>query len=79
MYFPCKYEMIPGYDCPHDAVYLPSTIHGPVGSMKNPRAICIFERDMERPLSRHRGRKPGETGAVKDYALVVRSVTIVGK
>ena len=71
--------MIPGYDCPHDAVYLPSIIHGPVGSMKNPRAICIFERDMERPLNRHRGRKYGETGVVKDYALVVRSITIVGK
>jgi hypothetical protein len=74
-----KYEMIPGYDCPHNAVYLPSIIHGPVGSMKNPRAICVFERDMERPLNRHRGGKPGETGAVKDYALVIRSITTVGK
>ncbi|KAF8316633.1 amine oxidase catalytic domain-containing protein [Clavulina sp. PMI_390] len=75
----CVYEMIPGYDCPHGAVYLPSTIHGSVGSMMNPRAICIFERDNERPLTRHRGRKPGETGAVKDYQLVVRSVATVGK
>lgn len=71
--------MIPGYDCPHGAIYLPSTIHSSVGSMTNPRAICVFERDAERPLNRHRGRKPGETGAVKDYNLVVRSIVTVGK
>ncbi|EJD41689.1 amine oxidase catalytic domain-containing protein [Auricularia subglabra TFB-10046 SS5] len=72
------HEMLPGYDCPHGAVYLPATIHGSTGSMRNPRAICVFEMDSGRPLSRHRGYAPGETGAIKDYVLVVRSVASVG-
>lgn len=73
------YEMIPGYDCPSHAVFLPSMMHGSIGSMKNLRAICIFEKDMDQPLNRHRGRKEGESGVVKDARLVIRSICTVGK
>ncbi|KZV97864.1 amine oxidase catalytic domain-containing protein [Exidia glandulosa HHB12029] len=75
----CVHEMLPGYDCPHGAVFLPATVHSSSGSMTNPRAICIFEQDTGRALSRHRGYAKGETGAIKDYVLVVRSVSTVGK
>jgi primary-amine oxidase len=73
------YELVPGYDCPSHAVFLPSLIHGAVGSIANLRAICVFEKDMERPLTRHRGRKRLESGVIKDYALVVRTISVVGK
>lgn len=72
-------EMIPGYDCPHEAVYLPATVHLAAGSSTTTRAICIFEKDTGRPLTRHRAEKDTETGATKDYTLTVRSIATVGK
>lgn len=72
-------EMIPGYDCPHESVYLPTTVHESWGSTTVQRSICIFEKDTGRPINRHRGGVDGETGAVKGYELVVRSISTVGK
>lgn len=71
--------MIPGYDCPHEAVYLPATSHTNMGSITRERAICIFEHDTARPITRHTGYMKGEFGAVKGYVLVVRSISTVGK
>ncbi len=78
------YEMIPGYDCPQEAVYLPSVVHSSGGTTVTKNAICIFEKDNGRPLTRHRampgfGGEQSTTGAVKDYMLVVRSIVTVGK
>ncbi|KAG7097492.1 hypothetical protein E1B28_004834 [Marasmius oreades] len=72
-------NMLPGYDCPHNAVYLPATTRTPLGSTTVERAICVFEHDTERPLTRHTSYVDGEFGAVKGYVLVVRSITPVGK
>jgi len=72
------HELIPNYDCPHGAVFLPATTHAATGSMTNPRAICIFEMDSGKAMTRHRGYVRSETGVVKDFVLVVRSVTSVG-
>ena len=72
------HELIPNYDCPHGAVYLSAVVHASFGSMENPRAICIFEMDTGKLLTRHLGYLKGETGAVKDYVLVVRTVSTVG-
>lgn len=71
--------MIPGYDCPHEAVYLPATTHNFEGSIVRERAICIFEHDSARPITRHTGYSEGEFGATRGYQLVVRSVSTVGK
>jgi Cu2+-containing amine oxidase len=71
--------MFPGYDCPHEAVYLPAITHTDVGSITVKRAICIFEQDTGRPLTRHVGFTAGESGAVKGYVLTIRSVSTVGK
>lgn len=72
-------DMIPGYDCPHEAVYLPATSYTPLGTTLRSNAICIFEQDTGRPITRHTGYLKGEFGAVKGYVLVVRSISTVGK
>ncbi|TFK32677.1 amine oxidase catalytic domain-containing protein [Crucibulum laeve] len=71
-------DMIPGYDCPLEAVYLPATTYSSAGSIKRERAICIFEQDTGKPISRHYGYMEGEFGAVKGYTLTVRSISTVG-
>ncbi|KAI0659027.1 amine oxidase catalytic domain-containing protein [Cubamyces menziesii] len=71
-------DMIPGYDCPHEAVYLPATTHNFEGSIVRSRAICIFEHDAARPITRHTGYSEGEFGATRGYQLVIRSISTVG-
>ena len=70
-------EVILGYDCPHDAILLNATVHQ-AGSSVRRNAICVFERESGRPLSRHTGSQANEMGAVKGYELVVRSISSVG-
>lgn len=72
-------NMLPGYDCPDEAVYLPATTHTKFGSTTREKAVCIFEQDTGRALTRHMGDKPGESGAVKGYVLTIRSTSTVGK
>jgi primary-amine oxidase len=72
-------NMIPYYDCPQEATYLPATTHTASGTIHVERAICIFEQDTGKPLTRHFGYAEGEFGAVKSYVLTVRSTTTVGK
>lgn len=71
-------DMLPGYDCPHEAVYLPMTTYASTGSVVRKRAVCIFEQDTGRPITRHSGYMQGEFGAVKGYILTVRSISTVG-
>ncbi|KZS99972.1 amine oxidase catalytic domain-containing protein [Laetiporus sulphureus 93-53] len=72
-------DMLPGYDCPHEAVFLPATTHSFAGSITRERAVCVFEQDTGRPITRHTGYEKGEFGAVRGYVLVVRSISTVGK
>lgn len=72
-------DMLPGYDCPHEAVFLPATTYTNAGSIVRERAICIFEHDTARPIQRHTGYMEGEFGAVKGFILTVRSISTVGK
>ena len=71
-------ELIVGYDCPAEAVYLPATVHTAEGSSTRLNGICVFERDSHKPLSRHTGWLKDEMGAIKGYELTVRSVSTVG-
>ncbi|KAG1906828.1 amine oxidase catalytic domain-containing protein [Suillus fuscotomentosus] len=71
-------DLLPGYDCPDEAIYLPATTFSATGMMSRKRAICIFEQDSGRPISRHLGFEQSEFGAVKGYQLVIRSVATVG-
>ncbi|KAF8887255.1 amine oxidase catalytic domain-containing protein [Gymnopilus junonius] len=68
-------DMVPHYDCPQEAVYLPASTYSMMGTVHVQRAICIFEQDTGKPLSRHTGDEEGEFGAVKSYVLTVRSTT----
>lgn len=70
-------EVILGYDCPHHALLLNATVHE-MGSTTRQNAICVYEREAGRPLSRHTGRGKNEMGAVKGYELVVRTISTVG-
>ncbi|OJA18091.1 hypothetical protein AZE42_04164 [Rhizopogon vesiculosus] len=72
-------DMLPGYDCPHEAIYLPATTYSVAGMTTRERAICVFEHDSGRPLTRHLGFEENEFGAVKGYQLVIRSISTVGK
>ncbi|KAI0077065.1 amine oxidase catalytic domain-containing protein [Panus rudis PR-1116 ss-1] len=72
-------DMLPGYDCPYEAVYLPATTHTNLGSITRERAICVFEQDTGRPITRHTGYDEEEFGAVRGYVLTVRSISTVGK
>ncbi|ESK96748.1 copper amine oxidase [Moniliophthora roreri MCA 2997] len=70
-------DLLPGYDCPIDAVYLPATTRSPLGSTTVEKAICVFEKDLGKPLTRHVEDIDGEAGAIKGYVLVVRSISTV--
>lgn len=54
-------DLILGYDCPADSLLLPAAVHSGVTSARQ-NAICIFERDSGKPLSRHTGYLEGEMG-----------------
>ncbi|KAG0703836.1 copper amine oxidase [Suillus ampliporus] len=71
-------DLLPGYDCPDEAIYLPATTFSATEMMTRKRAICVFEQDSGRPISRHLGFGRSEFGAVKGYQLVIRSVATVG-
>ena len=72
-------NLLPGYDCPHEAVYLPATTYSAMGTVVRDKAICVFEQDTGRPVTRHTGYMDGEFGAVKGYMLTVRTISVVGK
>ncbi|CAK5268221.1 unnamed protein product [Mycena citricolor] len=67
-----------GYDCPYDALYLPAITHAESGTVIRQDAICVFERDSNKPISRHTGYLKDEMGATKGYELVVRTISTVG-
>ena len=70
------FELVPGYDCPAYADFLPFTHHtaGKSSTMKN--AICIFEFTDHAPLSRHTSEF--YTTVSKNTYLIVRTVSTVG-
>ncbi|KAJ7644759.1 amine oxidase catalytic domain-containing protein [Roridomyces roridus] len=70
--------LIVGYDCPHEAQLLPSIVHTVSGTALQEGAICVFERDSGKPLSRHTGYLKNEMGAIKGYELIVRTISTVG-
>ena len=72
-------NLMPQYDCPRESVYLPATTFTVLGNIQRQRAICIFEQDVGKPLSRHYGSQDGETGAVKSYILTIRTINTLGK
>lgn len=70
------YELVPGYDCPAYADFLPITYHGDGQSFKRKNAICIFEFTDHAPLSRH--TSDFYTTVSKNTYLIVRTVSTIG-
>ncbi|EGO02293.1 hypothetical protein SERLA73DRAFT_86572 [Serpula lacrymans var. lacrymans S7.3] len=71
-------DLLPGYDCPDEATFLPASTFTATGTFTREKGICIFEHDTGRPLTRHLGYDEAEFGAVKGYELVIRSISTVG-
>jgi primary-amine oxidase len=70
------YELVPGYDCPAYATYLPITWYRSGQYFKRKNAICVFEAVSDHLLQRHTtGQK---VTASKNSYLVVRTVSTVG-
>jgi primary-amine oxidase len=61
------FELVPGYDCPAYATFLPTTV---------PNSICIFEYTADCPLQRHTADH--RVSISRNTYLVVRSVSTVG-
>jgi primary-amine oxidase len=70
------YELVPGYDCPAYADFLPISYHGDGQSFKRKNAICVFEFTDHAPLSRH--TSDFYTTVSKNTYLIVRTVSTIG-
>lgn len=70
------FELVPGYDCPAYADFLPLTYHSGGESFTTKNAICIFEFADHAPLSRHTSQF--YTTISKNTFLIVRAVSTVG-
>ncbi|WFC98813.1 primary-amine oxidase [Malassezia yamatoensis] len=70
------FELVDGYDCPTYSHYLNATFHAGEESRTHRNAICLFEMDMQLPISRHSSAK--YVTVTRNTALVLRSVSTVG-
>jgi primary-amine oxidase len=69
-------KLVPGWDCPTYATFLetPDIVNSPF--LLN-GTICIFERDMGFPMSRHTNNFRDFTTVNKNIALVVRAISTI--
>jgi primary-amine oxidase len=75
--------LVEGYDCPFGSTFWNLTYHSGNGSVINTNSLCIFEADMNFPLSRHRTGASNDygfssLGTVKGAQLIVRAIATVG-
>jgi primary-amine oxidase len=70
------FELVPGYDCPAYADFLPLEYHFGGDTITKKNAICIFEFTDHAPLSRHTSQF--YTTISKNTYLIVRVVSTVG-
>lgn len=75
--------LVEGFDCPWGSTFWNVSYHSNNKTVTNEDAICIFETDMNFPLSRHRAAKGNNygfvnLGTVKGAALIVRAIATIG-
>ncbi|KAJ4292619.1 hypothetical protein N0V90_009282 [Kalmusia sp. IMI 367209] len=75
--------LVEGFDCPWGSTFWNVSYHSSNTTVTNEDAICIFEADMNFPLSRHRSAKTNDygfvnLGTVKGAALTVRAIATIG-
>lgn len=73
---PFAFELVKGYDCPAHATYLNSSFYVTETTHTHLDSICLFEVDVDFPLSRHSG--PNYVATTKNIKLVIRSVYTIG-
>jgi primary-amine oxidase len=76
-------SLVEGFDCPWGSTFWNITYPSSNKTQVNPNAICIFETDMNFPLSRHRTSSSNDygfrdLGTVKGAGLIVRAIATVG-
>ncbi|KAL6160555.1 hypothetical protein ACJQWK_02314 [Exserohilum turcicum] len=75
--------LVEGFDCPWGSTFLNLSYPITNKTKVNENALCIFETDMNFPLSRHRAAGSTEYGftnwgTVKGSGLIVRAIATVG-
>ncbi|KAH8804603.1 copper amine oxidase [Xylogone sp. PMI_703] len=70
------FELVPGYDCPAYATYLPATFHKDGSPISNKNSICIFEYTADYPIQRH--TSDFQVSISRNTYLTVRYVSTVG-
>lgn len=79
--------LLEGYDCPFGSTMLDMFAHELNSTIVRPNTVCVFERDPDVPLSRHRYEVMGDgdnmfdfdyLGVVKDSILTMRYVSTIG-
>lgn len=76
-------SLLEGFDCPWGSTFWNISYPSYNTTRTNPNSICIFEADMNFPLSRHRTSASNDYGfsnfgTVKGASLTVRAVATVG-
>jgi primary-amine oxidase len=76
-------SLVEGFDCPWGSTFWNITYPSYNTTRVNTNAICIFETDMNFPLSRHRTGASNDygfsnLGSVKGAGLIVRAIATVG-
>jgi primary-amine oxidase len=70
------FELVPGYDCPTYATFLPISMYREGKQITRKNAICVFEAVTDHPLQRH---TTGQKVTVsRNSYLVARAVSTVG-
>lgn len=73
---PYAFELIKGYDCPLYATYLNSSFYVSETTHTHLDSMCLFEVDVDYPLSRHTA--PNYVTTTKNVKFVIRSVYTIG-
>ncbi|KAF2740995.1 amine oxidase catalytic domain-containing protein [Polyplosphaeria fusca] len=75
--------LVEGFDCPWGATFWNLSYHSTNTTVTNENSLCIFEADMNFPLSRHRTASSSSygfsnLGTVKGAQLIVRNIATIG-
>ncbi|KAF1843293.1 amine oxidase catalytic domain-containing protein [Cucurbitaria berberidis CBS 394.84] len=73
--------LVEGFDCPWGSTFWNISYPSYNTTQVNPNSICIFETELNFPLSRHRtgfSNDYGSSYVVKGAALIVRAIATVG-
>jgi primary-amine oxidase len=75
--------LVEGFDCPFGSTFWDLSYNEGNETITNPQSVCIFEADLNFPISRHRASSSSafgfsNLGVVKGSALTVRAIATIG-